>query len=385
MKATIKHFFGSNLEQEVMDEVVILPAALRPTATGTINLPVGEWTDFEKIEVHFSSNTSLPIQVVAYAEIDRRILKADRNTWQLNGTFADGNNNNQLRCTIKATGSNTATWTGTAWINNASQALAVYPCLMVGYKRRYSRVGIDELMSAMSLPNLIANADLTDNPINQRGFDGNWAALAVGDYGYDQWMKVSSTHMGAVIEAGKYRPNAKHTLTKDDVVIGEFMSPASGHWTVAVPFATSGKFDLYAGQFKRPWHPVENALIRCARYYEAVYIDASGHAYSNGDCRGVVIPMLAPKRKPVTLPTVHVNVFATTSSGAGVNFGGSFENWAMFPTYITPTHLGNARNIAVAIGGGDGTVFAFSCRQNPLVVDVSITLEEVNSNIIYLQ
>ncbi|HDV5544642.1 TPA: hypothetical protein RI791_002056 [Vibrio cholerae] len=373
MKATAKNFFGTNLEQEVLDEVVLLPEGVY--GVGTYNLAF-DLSDFEFLLASgaISTDANMNNAVRVTSEIDVASLK--QRAWLVGErTQTAGSGTGEI--TLSYLGERSV-YVGLVSTGNAMLARFTK---LVGYKRRISRVGIDELMSAMSLPNLIANADLTDNPINQRNFNGNWSSLAVGAYGYDQWMKVSATHMGYVIEAGKYRPSTKHTFTKDDVVIGEFMSPASGHWIVSVPFTTSGKFDLYAGQFKRPWHPIENALVKCARYFEQVYIDASGHAYSNGDCRGVVIPMLAPKRKPVSLSSVHINVFVTTSSGAGVNFGGSFENWAMFPTYMTPTALGNARNIAGAVGGGDGTVFAFSCRLNPLAVDASITLAEVAGQI----
>lgn len=265
MKATVKDFFGSNLEQEVLDEVAILPVAIRNAGTGTITLPVGmKWTDFEYIEVAVGVSTSSTAHTPH--TISGALIKNSPSSWSARSAFDNGT---LYGLTIVANSDNTAQWSsfGGGSIN--------YPHYMIGYKRRISRVGIDELMSAMSLPNLIANADLTDNPINQRGFNGNWSSLAVGAYGYDQWMKVSSTHMGYVVEAGKYRPNAKHTLTKDDVVLGEFMSPASGHWIVSVPFATSGKFDLYAGQFKRPWHPVQDGEVRCQRHYISCVITAS--------------------------------------------------------------------------------------------------------------
>ncbi|EGR1129024.1 hypothetical protein EDL57_13480 [Vibrio cholerae] len=278
MKATISDFFGSNLEQEVLDEVVILPVAIRNAGTGTITLPVGmKWTDFEYIEtaIGIGSNT-LPYSPHT---ISGKYIKSAPTAWASRAMFDDGS---VYGLTIVANSASTANW----W--SFGVGANNYPFYMFGYKRRISRVGIDELMSAMSLPNLIANADLTDNPINQRNFNGNWGSLTTGAYGYDQWMKVSSTRMGYVIEAGRYRPNTKHTLTKDDVVIGEFMSPASGHWTVAVPFATSGKFDLYAGQFKRPWHPVLDGEVRCRRYFEKGKIFTAGDgavAYVSGSAQ----------------------------------------------------------------------------------------------------
>ncbi|AJF40743.1 hypothetical protein AVV30_gp085 [Vibrio phage phi 1] len=261
MKATVKDFFGSNLEQEVLDQVVILPFAFRHATTGSIPAPAGMvFQDFEEVRITVGINTNSKVYVETF--VSKRLIDGTVNSQEIE--WSDPLNTNGYSMKLSKQSDSELRWQSHTTPSNAT----CYPLEVVGYKRRISRVGIDELMSAMSLPNLIANADLTDNPINQRGFNGNWSSLAVGAYGYDQWMKVSSTHMGYVVEAGKYRPSTKHTLTKDDVVLGEFMSPASGHWIVSVPFATSGKFDLYAGQFKRPWHPVQNGMQRCLRFFE---------------------------------------------------------------------------------------------------------------------
>lgn len=309
MKATVKDFFGSNLEQEVLDEVVILPFAFRHATTGSIPAPAGMvFQDFEEVRITVGINTNSKVYVETF--VSKRLIDGTVNSQEIE--WSDPLNANGYSMELSKQSDSELRWQSHTTPSNAT----CYPLEVVGYKRRISRVGIDELMSAMSLPNLIANADLTDSPINQRNFNGNWPSLAVGAYGYDQWMKVSATHMGYVIEAGKYRPNAKHTLTKDDVVLGEFMSPASGHWIVAVPFSTSGKFDLYAGQFKRPWHPVLDGEARCVSYfylsdsmsftfdnteYSAVQIQ---NAYSM--CRFIHFPSLMRKSNPtVTIKTVN--------------------------------------------------------------------------------
>ncbi|HFC9431029.1 TPA: hypothetical protein AB5E57_001661 [Vibrio cholerae] len=365
MKATINNFFGSSLEQEVSDPVVILPFAIRNTNSGVITLPDEfRWVDFDSIEIGLGLSSNA--DVFATNTLPKYRIQMEPSTWKERLSFA-ANNGDQRSVRIEATSEKTATWTGDA-------SLTCWPYYMVGYKRRIARVGIDELMSAMSLPNLIANADLTDNPINQRGFDGNWAALAVGVYGYDQWMKVSSTHMGAVIEAGKYRPNAKHTLTKDDVVIGEFMSPASGHWTVAVPFATSGKFDLYAGQFKRPWHPVLDGEERCLRYF--YMSDGTSFTFDNANYGSPQIsngsPMgrhiFYPTRMRTTTPSVSIASINPDGLGSHVGVNHSTRSFCYISLKAnTPT-------------GVNPYVYAMILR-----VDASITLAELNGQIIYLQ
>ncbi|GHZ87396.1 hypothetical protein FXE32_17570 [Vibrio cholerae] len=354
MKATISDFFGSNLEQEVLDEVVILPVDIRNNSTGTITLPPNHtWEDFECIEISMGVNSS-PVAYGA-SPLSSIVVRENPSSWFFFQSFSNAADTSRWRLEIRATSETTATWVGTV-----SSGGTTWPLGIIGYKRRISRVGIDELMSAMSLPNLIANADITDNPINQRNFNGDWSSLAVGAYGYDQWMKVSSTHMGYVIEAGKYRPNAKHTLTKDDVVIGEFVSPASGHWIVSVPFATSGKFDLYAGQFKRPWHPVQDGFRQCLRYYEAIKQILAGFAtVMNSQVRlpyaAVVVRYLEPKRK---LPTFSAVV------GGGSTLG-SYVFDSIYGFTVELTH--NTTNS--------------TARINSYTADASITLAEVGGQI----
>lgn len=323
MKATAKSFFGTNLEQEVLDEVVLLPNGNYTVGVHQLLYPM---SDFE--EVRFFSSAVGEGYVRDEATLDKDyIMSRSNNSFlvQLTGSFGSPNNTSVL---IKKVNDS---YVEVAAVESQGVLMKV-----VGYKRRISRVGIDELMSAMSLPNLIANADLTDNPINQRGFDGNWAALAVGGYGYDQWMKVSSTHMGAVIEAGKYRPNAKHTLTKDDVVLGEFISPASGHWIVSVPFATSGKFDLYAGQFKRPWHPVQDGLDRCLEHYEVGESTYISNATAANTSHYYQVRFSKRKRKSpavlrtgtgsVTVNTEGTTVTVITTSGFYVSKANNIPN-----------------------------------------------------------
>ncbi|EPO3026001.1 hypothetical protein ACU6K7_001363 [Vibrio cholerae] len=353
MKATAKNFFGTNLEQEVLDQIVILPVAVRNNSTGTITLPTNtRWDDFEFIDVAQGTETSLASQDAQ--AIPKYLL--DTQEWSIHLEYTDGNGAHILRIDWQSPTS--AVWNGYG-------SRTEWPLYMIGYKRRISRVGIDELMSAMSLPNLIANADLTDNPINQRNFNGGWAALAVGAYGYDQWMKVSATHMGYVIEAGKYRPNAKHTLTKDDVVLGEFMSPASGHWIVAVPFATSGKFDLYAGQFKRPWHPVQDGFTRCREYFEKGKIFTVGDgavAYASGSAQ------MVPKR---------VNAVARVYDNAG-NLGKcSFDSANDIPA---TTSITSDRN-TVLCGVSNRVASTNSFIHFNWQVEGVITLAEVNGQI----
>ncbi|GIA98424.1 hypothetical protein VCSRO184_0220 [Vibrio cholerae] len=357
MKAGFKDFFGTNLEQEVMDAVVILPFAIRNAATGSIVTPTGTLlSDFEEIRVSLGVNANA--KIYASDVINKRLLDGSVNVQDIE--WSDPLNANGYSLLLSKHSDTELRWQTASNVNGAT----CWPLEVIGYKRRISRVGIDELMSAMSLPNLISNADLTDNPINQRSFDGNWAALAVGAYGYDQWMKVSSTHMGAVIEAGKYRPSTKHTFTKDDVVIGEFMSPASGHWTVAVPFATSGKFDLYAGQFKRPWHPVLDGEKRCREHYQTDTVRQSGSSYASGYVQFASSSFAELMRK---IPDVTYTDL-TLSPATG---------WTEMTSRIYATRTNVSRIVRNTTLGG-----ASSYIISDIVADASIPLAELNGQII---
>ncbi|AJF40890.1 hypothetical protein AVV29_gp088 [Vibrio phage phi 3] len=352
MKATIKDFFGSNLEQEVLDEVVLLPEGVY--AVGTYNLAF-DLSDFEFLLASgvISTDANMNNAIRVTSEIDVASLK--QRAWLVG---------ERTQTAGSGTGEITLSYLGersvyVGLVSTGSAMLARFTKL-VGYKRRISRVGIDELMSAMSLPNLCANADLTDNPINQRAFNGNWSTLTTGAYGYDQWMKVSSTRMGYVIEAGKYRPNTKHTVTRDDVVIGEFTSPASGHFAVALPFATTGKFDIYAGQFKRPWHPVQDGFDRCLEHYEVGESTYVNNSTTANRAHYYQVRFTKRKRKvPSVLRTGNGSVNADSARTA----------------FALPTNFGfymnkaTSANAPYALGGS-------------WQADASITLAELNNQII---
>ncbi|HIH0873024.1 TPA: hypothetical protein ACYHTB_000482 [Vibrio cholerae] len=358
MKATVNDFFGANLEQEVLDEVAILPYLSANYRNGfSKDVSDIDFTMFERVEIALSAFNGDGI----YASLDVGSTALQKTEWAVSAVISNQTGTSRANVYVLKSGTS-LTITCTNQAGTMAEAGVKY---IIGYKRRISRVGIDELMSAMSLPNLIANADLTDNPINQRNFNGNWSSLAVGAYGYDQWIKVSATHMGAVIEAGKYRPSTKHTFTKDDVVLGEFMSPASGHWIVAVPFATSGKFDLYAGQFKRPWHPVLDGVHRCRRYFEKGKIFTVGDgavAYASGSAQ------MVPKR---------VNAVARVYDNAG-NLGKcSFDSANDIPA---TTSITSDRN-TVLCGVSNRVASTNSFIHFNWQVEGVITLAEVNGQI----
>lgn len=365
--ATLSDFFNGRIEQEVLEPVVILPVEVRNSNTGNIALPIGfKWTDFEYMEGAIGIGTS--IITSAPFSVNKAALLERPSGWAYSGSLSN-TSGITWELTIAADGVSTAYWSGEV----TGDSVKVYPKFLIGYRRRLSSVGLDELMSSMGLPNLCDNADLS---INQRNFNGNWANLTVGAYGYDQWMKVSDTHMAYVIEEGFYKPNSKYTVTKDDVLIGEFVSPNSGHFAVSVPFATSGKFDIYMGRFKRPWHPVQDGLSRCQRYYqsgnsEVEYLTSVYNVTNAISARGVV-NLTSPVRKIVT-PSSNSNFWFYALNNRWMDSG--TIGLLMRSKDIMRIDL----NIPTTTGGA---VYQCVIVKFGYVVDATITLAEVNGQII---
>lgn len=152
---------------------------------------------------------------------------------------------------------------GNSWTNVGVEKV-------IGYRRRISQTGLDEIMSALAMPNLFINTwHASPSVVNQRNFDGNWSALEIGDYGPDMWLKTSATHKGFIVEAGKYVPNARYLIQADGVVKGEITAPADGNYfSVSFPFA-SDMFDGRMARVKVPWHPEPSSRSdECKRFFE---------------------------------------------------------------------------------------------------------------------
>lgn len=122
--------------------------------------------------------------------------------------------------------------------------------------------------------NVIINGDFQ---VNQRGFNGDWSALAIGDYGYDRWKKYSDTKIAQVVEDIMYKKNTVYTLSYYDSnnnrVVQQLTSPSSGHWTIVVPIGAN-YVQLEEGDTATDFEyvPFDVQLMRCMRYYETSYI-----------------------------------------------------------------------------------------------------------------
>ena len=120
--------------------------------------------------------------------------------------------------------------------------------------------------------NVLINASFK---INQRGFDGNWDPLNVGDYGWDRWRKDSLGNITQVVEEGFYIGDEDYVLSADGVLISQVTSPASGNWTVTVP-ETSKNIQLELGTVVTSFEKVmpQDDMVRCKRYYQTQeYVD----------------------------------------------------------------------------------------------------------------
>ena len=84
-------------------------------------------------------------------------------------------------------------------------------------------------------------------------------------------MKYSTTHKAQVIEEGDYLQSTQHIVQYDGVSVETIMSPASGHWLIAVP-EDADEIDIRAGSIKVPFYPEnkETKLSKCQRHYQTI-------------------------------------------------------------------------------------------------------------------
>lgn len=307
-QATLATAFGVKMSQENLEPVVLYEGARISGTLKTITLNE-DMNNFEYLEflAAFSNNgfdyAIAPLQVTPAA------LK---NTAYANTLVASRANPSAL---AEVTVSNNAAATTSVVINTAAIAwntVGVYK--VIGYRRRRSQVGLDEILTAAAQPNLLLNTFLSSPlAMNQRSFDGDWSALAVGAYGPDMWFKYDSTRMAQIIEAGTCRPSSRLMFQANGGVVAEFVAPSDGgNFLVAVPFAWD-EFDLRRSSVKVPPHPeTVGRLADCKRYY----LDLSG------EMTLVSLGSSANANKhplPVQM-RVAPTITQTVSSGTGASF-----------------------------------------------------------------
>jgi len=120
--------------------------------------------------------------------------------------------------------------------------------------------------SSLSFRNILINGEVTR--INQRGFDGNWAGLSTGEYGYDRWKKADASNISQIVEEGNFIPDAEYVLSGTNVTTQVVTAPSSGNWTITVP-NTASYVQLERGSVASPFEhrPYGLELSLCQRYY----------------------------------------------------------------------------------------------------------------------
>jgi len=295
MEANLKTLLANVRPEEVaVEEVTLYEGAVVENSAASLSDDVA---NYEYLEVYVRYQTSgsvfeKPVTVTQEAYL------SSLQTSQLDlHMFTDGANTAIVR--IDGTTSNSTTMAIGVGLAGSIISGGIYK--VVGYKRRYSKTSLAEITEAASKPNLFINTWHASPKVrNQRGFDGNWSALAIGAYGLDMWLKTSATHKGFIVEAGSYKPSTKHTVVADDgAILGTVISPADGgHWLHAFPFA-SDKFSIREGDIPLGWSPdTDSRLDECSDYYRQTSTYFSlGEVAAYGNRQDIT---LSPKlRKPV--------------------------------------------------------------------------------------
>lgn len=126
--------------------------------------------------------------------------------------------------------------------------------------------------------NIIINGDMR---VNQRGFDGIWANLAVGEYGYDRWKKSATVNsIDQVVEDGNYTPLATYILSGTNVTEQDIIAPVSGHWTITVTDnATKVQVELKSQKYPKAtdfeYRSIGEEISLCQRYFVDLIIGAA--------------------------------------------------------------------------------------------------------------
>lgn len=297
MISQASNFFGSLVQEEVYDEIDILPFAIRNNKIGAFTLPKGieSWEEFDHIEIHMGINQN----DFSYGktEVEHDTFKRFKGKWRTSISFVAASKDAYRLDTI-AVDNRTAEWIGSSSIPEAT----IWPLKIIGFKRRITPATLEEKMAAMSMPNLCFNCDLS-NPINFRNFKGDWSKVAVGQYGYDMWMKLSDTHMGHVIDSGMYVPEAEYIVTRDNIYLGKAKAPKTGPFVIPVPLDNSGRYDIYLGQYKRPYHPVVDREARCVTHYNIMHFNAVSYDDSRRSLQRCSVPF--PKMRRIPDITTH--------------------------------------------------------------------------------
>lgn len=118
--------------------------------------------------------------------------------------------------------------------------------------------------------NILINPDLSGGPgtINQRNFNGDWASLPLGSFGYDRWYKPGTGYISQRIAVGNYEPNAEYAYIVNGALSNVLTAPASGSWVITST-DTNHKLELIKGNLIKPVRKrlIEEELNLCLAYF----------------------------------------------------------------------------------------------------------------------
>lgn len=184
---------------------------------------------------------------------------------------------------------------------------------------------IVDLSDAVLGEELLINREIK-RAINSLSFNGNWENLGVGEYGYDRWLKVDATNKGQIVEAGKFAPNTKHSLSywldgerKHEII----KSPVAGHWLIKAPFVAD-EFSLRKGVGYGSYIAESNSQRRagCRRYREKLWVSVDWNTVVQNIYRGYLDSVkfrgtkrVVPELNILPNSTLDITVTAVTNKG----------------------------------------------------------------------
>lgn len=208
--------------------------------------------------------------------------------------------------------------------------------------------------SSLSFRNILINGEVTR--INQRGFDGNWAGLSNGDYGYDRWKKADASNISQIVEEGNFIPDAEYVLSGTNVTTQVVTAPSSGNWTIAVP-NTASYVQLERGSVASPFEhrPIGLELSLCKRYYYKINtLTASAAWMLNPDDAAMWL------YHPVEMRGIPVGTInATENTDIRFYYSGAYSttgNWACTSESTEGFRL-DVTDTSRGAGGGAGAMY----------------------------
>lgn len=304
MQGQLSDFLNVRPEEVTLEAVELLPAN---TGDGTYTLSNGaKFSEFEYVQIGLT--TALTTLIQDGDIFDSSSLKVG-NTLSSKSVADNLTNIRAIKLTIDSDTSVTVSNNGTV----SDAAIAYFK----GYKRRYSKTSLASIISVMHQKNMLLNTWHGSPKVrNQRGFDGDWSALAIGDYGLDGWFKYSDTHKAQIIEAGEYLPSTK-TVFKSGSRVEQFTTPSDGsNFLIAVPFADDF-MDCYHGDVERTTSVETEARKNdCYKYYKVfkgIFTTRLSSSGSFGGGSPVNIP-LPNNMKPKSVTVTRIGGNAPTAT-----------------------------------------------------------------------